>query len=329
MFDSSNNLLETLFCYKASLIVMIAHKEGVIAFIGKGQRTAEEVAKEKRWLVPQTQLILNVLVNLGFLSQEKDRYFCNDTSKKFLLPGTASYLGDLIELESALYRQVMNEDSILKGLRGGAAKFPDECNRSYMNAMEHGVNYASVYMVRISRRYSPNAKILDLGGGPGQVAVTFCRLNEKTHATVFDLPHMRQYAEERIRSNGYQNRIQTLSGDCLQDSWGNGYDTIVISNLLHFFGRDDIVRILKHSYEALLPNGIVLVHDFFTAPQGMDNLTASLSTIDWLVMGTPFDYSIRSFSDIVEAETDFSIMESRKLAAAPTSLIVLQKQAKG
>lgn len=323
MFTSSNCLLKMLYSYKASLVIMVAHKEGIFNLLANKSVDAKSLANLKGWQPQQTRVFLNILVNLHMLDCLDGRYSCAESTLKFLLPEKETYLGDLIEIETKFYEEMINVDSVINGLKGHGTLFPEKYNESYMRAMEYGVRYAAINIVRVAKRYSPLKKMLDLGGGPGQIAVTFCRFNDQTEATVFDLPNMRKYAEKNIKAHQLQKRIQVRSGDCVKDKYGEDYDVIVISNLLHFFNIREIIQILNQAYNSLIQGGIVIIHDFFIGE--VDNEVAQLSAIDWLVMGAAFDYSLDDFTLLVKDNTQFKVIYSQKIIGPPTSMIILQK----
>lgn len=322
MFTSSAEVLNELYAYKRSVILMAACKEGLFFEIGKKPISAEDYAAKKGWKIPQTVVFLRLLKEQGLLEFRDGKYHCSNLSKKFLDDNSESYLGYLVKLETKIYHEMIDDNSIIKGLKGVSTPLPSDCEDIYMKAMEYGVKYAAVVIVKLVKKYITVNKVLDLGGGPGEIAATFCKLCKNSSAVVFDLPEMRSYAQENVVNKQMEKKIQLISGDCLIDNWGKNYDVIVISNLLHFFDKNNIVEILNKAYKALNYNGIVVVHDFFTGEESTE--IAELSVIDWLVMGVAFDYTLNEFADSVELETNFKVIERRKLNGPPTSLIVLQ-----
>lgn len=99
-------------------------------------------------------------------------------------------------------------------------------------------------------------RILDLGGGPGLVAIALANLQPKLTGVVFEYPSVAKVAQDNIRQEGLSGRLQARSGDLTQDDLGCDYDLIWCSSVLHFV--PDIPAILTRLYEALRPGGMLI-----------------------------------------------------------------------
>jgi len=103
-------------------------------------------------------------------------------------------------------------------------------------------------------------KILDLGGGPGTYAMAFAKRN--IEVTLLDFPDTLRIAKELI-APGLADRIKLLPGDFTKTSFGNGYDMVFISQILHAYSNKDCLSILKKSSASLKPGGRVVVQEFY------------------------------------------------------------------
>lgn len=99
-------------------------------------------------------------------------------------------------------------------------------------------------------------RLLDLGGGPGYVAIALTRANPNLHGEVFDLPQTISVAEENIRAAGLAGRLRGRSGDLIRDPIGEGYDLIWCSSVLHFV--PDIDQAMGKIHAALRPGGVLV-----------------------------------------------------------------------
>lgn len=320
MFTSANRLIEILYGYKASIILMIANRYCVFQHIGSGSLSADQIAEKTGWKQERAAPFLDCLVKMELLNKI-DGYFVNSPlADQFLLPDSRSYLGNLVELERHVYLELVTEKRLETALKGGASKFPSVDKGIYMGAMEHGVRFAAINMARAVQKLMCPLSMLDLGGGPGEVAVTFCRIFPELKATIFDLPEMFEYADANIKKNNLAQKICIKSGDCLVDSIGQNYDVAVVSNLLHFFNKPEIKELLVRVKGALNPGGIVVVHDFFVEEE-QNSMISSISSLDWLTMGVVFNYSLDEMVSILK-DAGFSSVSSKKLSMVPTSMIV-------
>jgi 2-polyprenyl-3-methyl-5-hydroxy-6-metoxy-1,4-benzoquinol methylase len=102
----------------------------------------------------------------------------------------------------------------------------------------------------------PKGRFLDLGGGPGLIAIAFAQHMRGWSATVFDLPEPVSVAREQIGVAGVEDRVDVLGGNLDHDDIGTGYDLIWCSSVLHFVGNPDAV--LARMVAALNPGGLLV-----------------------------------------------------------------------
>ncbi|NBF12581.1 class I SAM-dependent methyltransferase [Pseudomonas sp. Fl4BN1] len=99
-------------------------------------------------------------------------------------------------------------------------------------------------------------QLLDLGGGPGYVALALAREYPQLRATVFDFAPTVAVAAQNIRQAGLEARVGVLGGDLAVDDIGQGYDLIWCSSVLHFV--PDLAATLARIHAALRPGGVLV-----------------------------------------------------------------------
>lgn len=99
-------------------------------------------------------------------------------------------------------------------------------------------------------------RFLDLGGGPGFVAMAIARLFPGSSGTVFDLPESVAVASRNIAQAGLSKRLHTLGGNLEHDEIGQNYDLIWCSSVLHFMSAPD--QALQKIVNALKPGGMLV-----------------------------------------------------------------------
>lgn len=110
-------------------------------------------------------------------------------------------------------------------------------------------------------------RLLDLGGGPGWVAIGLAQAQAQLEGAVFDWPETAAVARENIEGAGLSHRLSTIGGDLDQDDLGAGYDLVWCSSVLHFV--PDVAATLRKIHAALRPGGVlVCAHaEVSTAPR--------------------------------------------------------------
>lgn len=99
-------------------------------------------------------------------------------------------------------------------------------------------------------------RFLDLGGGPGQVAIALARAHPQWCGRVFDLPDTVAVAADSIAAAGLAHRLQACGGDLAHDALGDGYHLIWCSSVLHF--APDLHAALARIAAALAPGGYLV-----------------------------------------------------------------------
>lgn len=105
---------------------------------------------------------------------------------------------------------------------------------------------------------------LEMGAGPGLLAIMVARQNPEINITAIDLsPDMATVANEYISNNGLENRIRYLVGDvCDEKMLGElGKFNLVYSTFsLHHWEEPE--HSLRNLWNAVEDNGILYIHDF-------------------------------------------------------------------
>ena len=108
---------------------------------------------------------------------------------------------------------------------------------------------------------SGSKALLDIGGGSGIYSCALAARFPELRATVFERPPVDQIARDAIAKQGGSDRVEVIAGDIFKDELPTGFDAHLISNVLHDWDEPEVRTILKKSYDALAPGGLLLVHD--------------------------------------------------------------------
>jgi len=99
-------------------------------------------------------------------------------------------------------------------------------------------------------------RLLDLGGGPGLVAIALAQMQPSLTGVVFEYPETAAVAQEHIDQAGLSPRLHAIGGDLNTDDFGTDYDLVWCSSVLHFVA--DIPALLKRLYHAMRPGGVLV-----------------------------------------------------------------------
>ncbi|WP_051146666.1 methyltransferase [Marinobacter daepoensis] len=227
---------------------------------------------------------LEVLWSLGMLlrRQQADGEWLYGTAPElspYLNPVSESYCGDALLFRFRVLRQAADQVMGLlsdevpvvppRGVAGQPALWAEAARVQI--AQEQAAVSAEVALSVMSAQseFGQAQTVLDLGGGPGLVAIELARHQPLLSGVVFDFPEVVSVARENIATAGLEDRLSVLGGDLSSDELGKGYDVIWCSSVFHFV--PDLPGLLARLHEALSPGGLLVCAHAVIGAEGWQN----------------------------------------------------------
>lgn len=234
-------------------------------------QTVDQLADGQVLHAPHTALLLELLWSMHLLERNAagnaDSYRCTATTLQYFCRDSATFCGD-----AWLYRLHALRDFGLQLhtlVRDGGQPTPYQsasgvnwalAARQQIGQEQRAVTMRAALSVmeRIAPFSSPDTplRLLDLGGGPGWVAIALAQAHARLQGTVFDWPETVVVANANIAHAGLSARLDTLGGDLASDEIGGGYDLVWCSSVLHFV--PDLPASLRKIHAALKPGGVLV-----------------------------------------------------------------------
>lgn len=253
--------------YRSSAIFFAASDLNVFTHLSHGPRTASEVAARVGSAAEPTRLMLESCADAGLLERDGNRFRNTPTANWFLVRGGTAYLGDSLKYARDLYQPW---GALTDLVRSGCPTLPPQAilgddkamTRAFVMAMHErarGIGSVLPHNVDLTGR----RRLLDIGGGPGTYAVGLCRQTPGLTATVLDRPGVLEVTRELVDAAGFSDRVTLLPGDYLETPFGTGYDAALLSGMMHRETQADVTLLLRKTFEALAPGGLVMISDVF------------------------------------------------------------------
>jgi hypothetical protein len=115
------------------------------------------------------------------------------------------------------------------------------------------------------REFAGTRLLVDVGGSFGYLLADILSRCPATKGVLLDLPQIAAGARERLLALGLQDRCQAVGGDFFEEVPPNG-DVYMMSWILHNWGDEDCVRILRSCRRAMAPAGRLLTIDHVIQP---------------------------------------------------------------
>ncbi|MDX9971631.1 MAG: methyltransferase [FCB group bacterium] len=253
--------------FMRSQILFAAHEGGVFPLL-ETERSADEVAAALSWPVRTTRMLLDGLVAIEFVGKTGGRYLNREVASACLVPGRPGYQGNYLkhqhggwEAWSRLGEAIRTE----RATREEEERGPEELRHFILAMAEIGRTSAAEMLKALD--LSPYRHVLDVGGGPGTYPIVFLREHPAMRATLLDRPPVIEIAREQVQAAGLESRFGYIPDDMLDTDFGTGYDLILVSNVIHMLGAEPNRELVRRSFAALEPGGLLIVKDFLPEPE--------------------------------------------------------------
>lgn len=255
--------------------------------------------------------LLDACVALGLLTKTRDGAYVNTAeSDRYLRSDSPDTLsGYVLYSNAALYPMWANLEDALRegtprwkqtfGLEGplfSAFFRTPEAMREFLNGM-HGFGMLTSPAIAAAFDLSRFHRFVDLGGASGHLAEAIQRRYPHIETLVFDLPAVKQ---------AYP---QVVAGDFFTDPLPPA-DLYGLGRILHDWPEHKIRTLLRKIYEALPPNGALLVAEKLLDP---NNVPAHMQSLNMLICTEGRERTAEEYESLLR-ESGFSSVETRRTA---------------
>ena len=275
--------------FQASQVLFESVRLGLFDLLDAAPLSAASIARRLGLAPAALGRLLRVLLEMEILQKKTSCYRNTALSKKYLCTNSPWSIGDFFIHRQSLQqpwselKASLKNNFMVRPNRNRLADYPRQLKK-FTNAMDALGRLKSEHIMGCLAM-DDNRRMLDLGGGIGTYAVSFCIQYPGLHGVVFDLPDVVRLARRNIQKTGLQKRLSVAAGECLADDLPPGpFDLVFISNLLHIYNERDCKRIVKKAAAVLAKSGTIVVHDYIFGCG--DSVSVSLFDMTMLI-GTP------------------------------------------
>ena len=262
--------------YWDSKVILTANRLNIFTLLGKEPLSCEDLALQCECNPRSLGILLNACVGLELLKKEDNGAYSNvAVTNTYLVHGKQGYLGDALKYSDDLFPVW---DKLCESIQHNKPAMQPEIQlgddpektRHFVMGMHNkalGIGRSFAEEQDLSGR----KQLLDVGGGPGTYSILLTKKTPGLTSKVLDLPGVLEISKEIIRSYGLDERVKTFEGDYTQDEFPKGNDVVLLAGMLHRETPEMFKALLKKAYDALLPDGMIILNDIFFENDNMDS----------------------------------------------------------
>lgn len=218
-----------------------------------------------------TDVMLTLFVAMGLLERRGGLYQVTASAREHLCADSPWFLGPYYASlkDRPVCKDLLKVLNTGKPANWGSEKDKQDWHKS-METEEFATQFTAamdcrgVYLAQAAAKkldLNRHAALLDVAGGSGIYACSFCAHFAKLRASVLEKPPVDKITERAIAQRGFTDRISVIASDMLVAPLPQGFDVHLFSNVLHDWDAPVVKQLLQKSFDVLAPGGKLVIHD--------------------------------------------------------------------
>lgn len=295
-------IMQIAFGFAASKTLFSAVELGLFTTLADGPATAPELQERLGLHARGVRDFLDALVSMHLLERNGGLYSNTPVADEFLVRTKDAYIGGMLEMANRrLYpfwgaltealRTGERQNETKSGTDLFAELYRDPARlREFLEAMS-GLSMPAAAAIARKFPWSEHRTVADIGTAQGCVPVHLAMEHPHLRATGYDLPTVRPIFEDYVAKHGLQDRVHFAEGDFFAGPLPSA-DVLIMGHILHDWGMEDKLRLLRKAYDALPKGGALIVYESLIDDERRRNTAGLLMSLNMLIeTAAGFDYT--------------------------------------
>ena len=259
-------LVDMVAGHRVTAVIYVASALGIPDELADGPRTSADLATRVGAHEPSVRRLVRALVTLGLCKEANDHTFELTATGRYL-PGKAPQsLKPFVLLEGQFLRRAW--DGLIDSIRTGktGAELAGVDLEKKWNLQATGVfNDAMVAITQFvapavasAYDFSAIGRLIDVGGGHGELLAAILNAYPSLRGAVLDLPSCAEGARRHLAAAGVSGRCEFVAGNFFE-SIPVGADALILKSVIHDWDDQRSIRILANCRRALTQAGKLLL----------------------------------------------------------------------
>jgi hypothetical protein len=256
--------------FRATDLIATAAEFGLADLLADGPRSSAELAERAAAHPDALHRVLRALAHLGVVEQRDDGRFALTAVGHGLRTDVP---GSLHAIARFWGHEYMRRPwlGLAHSVRTGEPAFDRVFGMNWVEYLSTHPEAAAIFnagmtgltapitaAVVAAYDFSSFGTIADIGGGNGTLIAAVLEANPEARGIVFDLPHVRDDAQQRLAAAGMGDRCAFVGGDFFE-AVPDGADAYLLKWILHDWDDRRCVAILRCCRRAMTASGRVVI----------------------------------------------------------------------
>jgi precorrin-6B methylase 2 len=283
--------MQFAWAYALPLAIKAAIDNRVFDILDAGPKTVEEIARESGASVRGLSAILNMLVSIELIAKSSDgRYRLTPESQTFLVSTKPSFQGAIFKhLTTQLMPSWMHLSEVVKSGKPATSVNEQGAGSTFFEQFVEDILPLSYPAARtlgaslnLAAASSP-VRVLDLATGSGVWGIALAQLSQQVTVTAVDWPAVLPVTKRVAAKFGVAERFTLVAGDLQEAAFGTGYNIATLGHILHSEGAERSKQLIKKTFDALAPGGIIVIAEFVANDDRSGPTPAMIFAVNMLV----------------------------------------------
>ena len=263
-------IFNTMVAFQETEALKAAIELDIFTAIADGANTAAALAAKTGASERGVRILSDYFTIKEFLTKKGNEYSLTQESAVFLNRRSPACLATMIDFLASPWSR-KNFGALAEAVRkGGTAsetgdhtKAHEEIWVNFARSMAPLTIPAAEFIAGLAGAEGGKpSKVLDIAAGHGMYGITLAMRNPNAQVVAVDWPAVLEVAKENAAKLGVANRHTPKPGSAFETEFGEGYDYVLLTNILHHFDIPTCEKLLRRVHAALKPGGKTITLEF-------------------------------------------------------------------
>lgn len=303
-------MYELITGYWAACAIQTTAKLGIADLLSQGPKTLSELAEATQSHEKSLYRLLRGVTSVGIFEEKEGNIFVlNDfgATLRSDVPGSMrgmflTMVGEFHPVLGDLTYGVQTGKVAFEHVNGVPLwKYLKEKPSAGINMMKAMTGVSGAVLKEIINVYdfTPYSTIVDVGGGNGSMLFTLLYSSPSSTGVVFDEPYVIEETEKQIPED-LKSRCITKGGDFFKEIPA-GADLYILKWIIHDWGCEEAVNILKVCYNAMKVGSKLLIMDVVIPDELNKPFVGKLLDLNIMALATGTERTLHETKELVES----------------------------